>query len=51
LKFSHGRDVNLVPRQAGPALNKFIQPYAEIDGVPVEHDGIELVVTFKDSKN
>ena len=50
-KFSHGRDVNLVPRQAGPALNKFIEPYAEIDGVPVEHAGVELVVTFKDSKN
>ncbi len=49
-KFSHGRDVNLVPQQAGPALNKFIEPYAEIDGVPVAEHTIELRVTFKDLK-
>ncbi len=36
LKFSHGRDVNLVPQQAGPPLNKFIHPYIEIDGEPTE---------------
>jgi len=47
-KFTHGRDVNLVPKQAGPALNKFIEPYAEIDGVPVADHTIELVVSFKD---
>lgn len=36
LKFTHGRDVTLVPKQAGPPLNKFIYPYAEIDGAPME---------------
>lgn len=36
LKFSHGRDVTLVPKQAGPPLNKFIYPYVEIDGAPME---------------
>ncbi len=48
LKFSHGRDVNLVPQQAGPALNKFIEPYAEIDGIPMAEHAIELVVTYRD---
>jgi transglutaminase-like putative cysteine protease len=46
-KFTHGRDVDLVPKQAGPPLNKFIEPYAEVDGVEVLDAGVELVVTFK----
>ncbi len=46
-KFTHGRDVNLVPRQAGPPLNKFIHPYVEVDGVEV-HGGVEYTVYFKD---
>ena len=36
MKFTHGRDVTLAPKQAGPPLNKFIHPYAEIDGTPLE---------------
>lgn len=47
LKFTHGRDINLVPQQAGPALNKFIKPYAEIDGTPIAEHDAELLVTFK----
>ena len=35
LTISHGRDVNLSPRQQGPALNIFADPYVEIDGKPV----------------
>lgn len=45
LKFTHGRDITLVPKQAGPPLNKFIHPYAEIDGVPMEK--VTHVVSFK----
>ncbi len=32
VKFTEGRDVNLVPKQAGDPLNYFIYPYAEADG-------------------
>jgi transglutaminase-like putative cysteine protease len=32
---STGRDIDLAPRQAGPALNYFLNPYAEADGTPV----------------
>ncbi len=34
VEFSLGRDVKLNPQQAGPDLNFFIYPYAEIDGKP-----------------
>lgn len=46
LKFTHGRDVTLVPTQAGPPLNKFIYPYVEVDGQP--HKDVKWSVTFKD---
>jgi len=49
MKFSHGRDVTLVPAQAGPPLNKFIYPYVEIDGQ--EHKDVTLLVHFKDLPN
>jgi transglutaminase-like putative cysteine protease len=29
---STGRDINLVPKQSGPALNYFLNPHAEADG-------------------
>jgi transglutaminase-like putative cysteine protease len=32
VSFSSGRDLDLVPRQAGPPLNFFINPYVEVDG-------------------
>jgi uncharacterized protein (TIGR03000 family) len=32
--FTIGRDIDLVPRQDGPALNFFIYPYVEVDGQP-----------------
>ncbi len=33
VQFTTGRDLVLVPPQAGPPLNFFVYPYAEIDGV------------------
>ena len=34
LGFNHAREVNLTPLQDGPALNYFMYPYGEVDGVP-----------------
>lgn len=34
LTISHGRDVNMMPKQKGQALNIFADPYSEIDGKP-----------------
>ena len=36
VEFTRGRDLTLVPRQAGPPLNYFVYPYAEADGQPVD---------------
>ena len=32
VQFTTGRDINLEPRQKGPALNYFIYPYVEVNG-------------------
>ena len=48
LKFSHGRDVTLVPPQSGPPLNRFIYPYAEADGKPLATESVKFAVFFKD---
>ena len=32
VQFTTGRDIDLEPRQAGPALNFFVYPYAEVGG-------------------
>ena len=48
LKFSHGRDVTLVPSQSGPPLNRFIYPYAEADGKPLATESVKFAVFFKD---
>ena len=45
LKFTNGRDVDLVPKQAGDPLNYFIHPYAEADGEVYE--GVDYKVTFE----
>lgn len=45
VEFTEGRDIRLVPRQAGPPLNYFIYPYAEVDGKP--HDVMQLSFTFE----
>ena len=36
VEYSHGRDLVLEPAQAGPALNDFGYPYAEVDGEPID---------------
>lgn len=46
--FSTGRDLRLVPAQAGPPLNFFIQPYAEVDGQPLGSEHIDLRVRYRD---
>jgi transglutaminase-like putative cysteine protease len=46
IQFSTGRDLVLVPKQAGEPLNYFVYPYAESDGKPL--DGIESTFEFKD---
>ena len=40
VRFTTGRDIDLVPRQQGPPLNFFIYPYAEVDGQPYPADKI-----------
>jgi len=35
---STGRDITLQPKQDGPPLNYFLNPYAEADGKPVQTD-------------
>jgi transglutaminase-like putative cysteine protease len=46
LELSRGRDLTLNPAQHGPALNFFVDPYAEVDGRP--HAAVERKVTFRD---
>lgn len=47
VQFSNGRDVNLVPKQAGEPLNYFIYPYAEADGKSIT---VEKAFEFSDLK-
>jgi len=46
LFFSYGRDLHLSPEQQGEALNYFIYPYAELNGIPV--NGLETHFSFND---
>jgi transglutaminase-like putative cysteine protease len=46
LELSRGRHLTLEPAQAGPPLNFFIDPYAEVDGRP--HGAIDRTITFTD---
>lgn len=34
VRFSRGRDITLAPPQAGPPVNYFVYPYAEVNGKP-----------------
>ncbi len=47
VEFTAGRDVKLVPAQKGAALNFFIYPYCEIDGVEAPKGAIARKFTFK----
>ncbi|HYV34307.1 MAG TPA: transglutaminase domain-containing protein [Gemmataceae bacterium] len=46
--FTTGRDIDLVPRQKGPALNFFIYPYAELGGQPLPTEQIQRSFAYKD---
>ncbi len=46
--FSSGRDLVLEPKQAGPALNFFIYPYAEVDGKPIAPEKIQRKFAYTD---
>jgi len=46
--FSVGRDITLVPRQSGPALNYFIYPYVEVDGQPWPAEKIKCSFSYED---
>lgn len=45
--FSLGRDIRLVPAQAGDPLNYFVYPYAELDGQPFT--GLKNEFSFRDT--
>lgn len=47
--FSVGRDLELVPRSAGPPMNFFIYPYIEVGGLPLRKENVELKFSFKDA--
>lgn len=46
--FTTGRDIDLVPRQAGAPLNFFIYPYVEVDGKPLPSGQIGHHFTYAD---
>jgi len=46
--FSIGRDLELVPKQDGPALNFLIYPYVEVDGKPYNGDKVKRQFSFED---
>jgi transglutaminase-like putative cysteine protease len=46
--FSTGRDINLVPKQAGKPLNFFVYPYVEVDEKP--YDRVKRKFLFEDVK-
>jgi transglutaminase-like putative cysteine protease len=48
--FTTGRDVDLEPRQKGAALNFFIYPYVEVDGVVHPQEKIDRRFAYKDVK-
>jgi transglutaminase-like putative cysteine protease len=46
--FSVGRDLTLVPPQAGPPLNFFIYPYVEVEGRPYPSENVRRTFTYQD---
>jgi hypothetical protein len=48
VEFTTGRDLTLVPPQAGPALNYFIYPYVEVAGQQWPQDKIRKRFRFTD---
>jgi hypothetical protein len=50
VSFSTGRDLDLVPKQAGKPLNFFIYPYVEVDDKPYAADKIQKKFGYEDVK-
>jgi len=48
VQFSTGRDVTLLPKQDGPALNYFVYPYVEVDGK--SYDKLDKQFSFEELK-
>ena len=48
LTFTTGRDIVLVPRQAGKPLNYFVYPYIEVNGKPWPKTKIQTRFRFED---
>ena len=46
--FTVGRDLTLVPKQAGEPLNFFVHPYIEVDGKPWPSEKIKLHMAYED---
>jgi transglutaminase-like putative cysteine protease len=50
IAFSTGRDLDLVPRQAGAPLNFFVYPHVEVDGKPYPAEKIVRTFSFRDAR-
>lgn len=50
VQFTTGRDIELVPPQKGPALNYFVYPYVEVDGIPYPAEKIAREFSYEDVK-
>jgi hypothetical protein len=46
--FSVGRDLTLLPPQAGPPINFFVYPYVEVEGRPYPAERIRGDFRYKD---
>lgn len=46
--FSTGRDLVLTPKQEGPPLNFFIDPYVEVGGSPYPANNVKRYITYED---
>ena len=49
VSFTTGRNIELVPQQAGPPLNYFVYPHVEVDGKLWPRERITLSVSYKDN--
>jgi hypothetical protein len=48
VRFTVGRDLDLVPKQNGPALNFFIYPYVEVNGAVLASEKMQTKFSFQD---
>jgi transglutaminase-like putative cysteine protease len=48
VSFSTGRDIDLIPKQAGPPLNFFVYPYVEVDRKEHSASKIERKFSYRD---